>query len=132
VNKKSTSLTYHVRHDVALLPEALDAAEEVWHLVRAHEQVPVSSYLHELAVFQAEDRLECEAAFRVQRPAHQFLVDLEGRVALTLREVLHHAKGHAVVADIVIEGGAHAQLAHDHSDHVEFARLDVLIHYQTV
>jgi len=100
--------------------------------VRAHEQIPVSSYLHELAIFQAEDWPECEAAFRVQRPAYQLLVDLEGRVALTLREVLHHAKGHAVIADIIIEGNAHAQLAYDHSDHVEFARLDVLIHHQTV
>lgn len=122
--------TYNVRYNVALFSEALGAAEEIWHLMRAHMQIPDLPYLNQLAVFQAEDRPEGVAGFRVQRTSDELLVDLEGRITLALGKVLHRVEGNVVPG--AIEDGAYAQLAYDHANHVQLARLNVLVHHQTV
>lgn len=98
--------------------------------MRAHMQIPDLPYLHQFAILEAEDRPEGVIGLGVQRTSHELFVDLEGRVALALGKVFHRVEGNVVPN--AIDDGTYAQLADDHADHVQLARLNVLVHHQTV
>ena len=120
--------THDSRHHVAHLFHTLRAAEEIGHVVRAHVKIPYLPDLHQLAVLQPEHRLQNVIATGAAQTGDSVTLNGEHGHALSLREVFHQLERSIVL----VYQSAYVQLSNDHPNHVQFPRLHVLVHDQTV